>query len=189
MVLGPVRTREYEREGAKHRIIDRMIAWHLLAELGIDLQAFPSAAHCRSWAGLVSGENESAGKQKSSRSRKGNRTLRRAVTQSAWAVSHCKKGYLRPFFHRVKSRRGWAKAIVATSHKLLTIAFQVLNTERQYRELGSDYFDRINRVRSVSKMVERLEGWAIRYGCHQWGRTHKADLHPFSVQVQLTFLA
>ena len=137
--------------------IDRMIAWHLLAELGIDLQAFPDAAHCCSWAGLVPGENESAGKQKSSRCRKGSKTLRRVLTQSAWAVSHCKKGYLRAFFHRVKSRRGWAKAIVATSHKLLTIAFQVLKTDTPYRELGGDYFDRINPVRTVRKLVERLE--------------------------------
>jgi transposase len=90
--------------------IDRMVAWHLLAELGIDLAAFPDAAHCCSWAGMVPGENESAGKQKSSRCRKGNKTLRRVLTQAAWAVSHTKRGYLRAFFHRVKARRGWAKA-------------------------------------------------------------------------------
>jgi hypothetical protein len=134
-----------------------VVAWHLLAELGIDAKAFPDAAHCCSWAGMVPGENESAGKQKSSRCRKGNRTLRRVLSQSAWAVSHCKKGYLRAFFHRVKSRRGWAKAIVATSDKLLVIAFEVLKNSTPYIELGGDYFDRLNPARTARRLVERLE--------------------------------
>jgi transposase len=151
--------------------IDRIVAWHLLAELGIDLTAFPDAAHCCSWAGLVPGENESAGKQKSSSCRKGSKTLRRVLTQSAWAVSHCRKGYLRAFFHRLKSRRGWAKAIVATSHKLLIIVFQVLKTNTPYRELGDDYFDRRNPARSVRKLVERLEALG-----------HKVQLSPMEVK-------
>lgn len=141
--------------------IDRMVAWHLLAELGIDLKAFPDAAHCCSWAGLVPGENESAGKQKSSRCRKGNKTLRRVLTQAAWAVSHCKAGYLRAFFHRVKARRGWAKAIVATSHKILVIAFQVLKTNTPYAELGSNYFDQLHPVRTARKLVQRLEALGL----------------------------
>jgi transposase len=91
--------------------VDRLVAWHLLAELGPDLKAFPDADHCCSWAGMVPGENESAGKHKSTRCRKGNKFLRRVLTQAAWAVSHCKKGYLRGFFHRVKARRGWATAV------------------------------------------------------------------------------
>jgi transposase len=137
--------------------IDRLVAWHLLAELGIDLKAFPDAAHCCSGAGMAPGENESAGKQKSSRCRKGNKTLRRVLTQAAWAVSHCRKGYLRAFFHRIKTRRGWAKAIVATSHKLLVIAFQVLRTNTPYVELGGDYFDQLNPVKTTRKLVQRLE--------------------------------
>jgi transposase len=141
--------------------VDRMVAWHVLAELGIDLKAFPDAAHCCSWAGMVPGENESAGKQKSSRCRKGNKTLRRVLTQAAWAVSHCKSGYLRAFFHRVKARRGWAKAIVATSHKILTIAFQVLKTSTPYVELGGDYFDRLNPARTARKLVQRLEALGL----------------------------
>ena len=106
---------------------------------------------------MVPGENESAGKQKSNRCRKGNKTLRRVLTQAAWAVSHCKKGYLRAFFHRVKARRGWGKAIVATGHKILTIAFQVLKTNTSYKELGDDYFDRLNPARATRKLVQRLE--------------------------------
>ncbi len=137
--------------------VDRLVAWHLLAELGVDLKAFPDAAHCSSWAGMVPGENESAGRQKSTRCRKGNKTLRRILAQAAWATSHCKKGYLRAFFHRVKARRGWAKAIVATGHKILTIAFQILRTATPYKELGDDYFDRLNPARATKRLVQKLE--------------------------------
>ena len=137
--------------------IDHIVAWHILAELGIDLTAFPDAEHCCSWAGMVPGENESAGKHKSNRCRKGNKTLRRVLTQAAWAASHCKKGYLRAFFHRIKVRRGWAKAIVATGHKILTIAFQILKTKTAYIELGDDFFDRLNPAKATRKLVQRLE--------------------------------
>ena len=137
--------------------IDRLVAWHLLAELGIDLKAFPDADHCCSWAGMVPGENESAGKQKSTRCRKGNKTLRRVLAQAAWAVSHCRKGYLRAFFYRLKARRGWAKAIVATGHKILAIAFQLLKTNTPYQELGDDYFDQLHPARATRKLVQRLE--------------------------------
>lgn len=137
--------------------VDRIVAWHLLAELGVDLKAFPDAAHCCSWAGMVPGENESAGRQKSNRCRKGNKILRRVLAQAAWAASHCKRGYLRGFFHRVKSRRGWAKAIVATGHKILTIVFHMLKTNTPYTEPGDDYFDRRNPARATRKLVQRLE--------------------------------
>jgi transposase len=137
--------------------VDRIVAWHLLAELGVDLKAFPDAAHCCSWAGMVPGENESAGKHKSNRCRKGNKTLRRVLAQAAWAASHCKKGYLRAFFHRTKSRRGWGKAIVATGHKILTIAFQMLKTKTPYRDFGDDYFDRLNPARATKNLIQRLE--------------------------------
>ena len=137
--------------------VDRIVAWHLLAELGVDLKAFPTADQCCSWAGMVPGENESAGKKKSNKCRKGNKTLRRVLAQAAWATSHCKKGYLRAFFHRIKSRRGWAKAIVATGHKILTIAFQMLRTNTPYIELGDDFFRRLNPARTTRRLVQQLE--------------------------------
>jgi transposase len=137
--------------------VDRIVAWHLLAELGLDLKAFPDADHCCSWAGMVPGENESAGKQKSNRCRKGNKTLRRVLAQAAWAASHCKKGYLKGYFRRIKARRGWGKAIVATGHKILAIAFQMLRTNTPYRELGDDYFDQLNPTRATKRLVQRLQ--------------------------------
>jgi len=105
----------------------------------------------------VPGENESAGQTKSTRCRKGNRALRRVLTQAAWAASHCKKGYLRAFFHRVKARRGWAKALVATAHKILLIAYQLLKDRQPYRDLGDNYFDRLNPARTAKRLLQRLQ--------------------------------
>jgi transposase len=137
--------------------VDRLVAWHLIAELGVDMTVFPDADHCASWAGLVPGENESAGHSKSNRCRKGNRVLRRVLTQAAWAASRCKKGYLRAFFRRCKGRSGWAKAIVATAHKILTIAYCMLRDGTPYRDLGDDYFDKLNPARTAKRLIERLQ--------------------------------
>src|SRR5581483_6402913 len=101
--------------------MNEIVAWTVIAELGIDMGVFPTAAHVCSWAGLCPGTNESAGKQISSSTRKGNRYLRRGLLQAAWAATNDKTTYLRVFFQRVKSRKGWGKAIVALAHKLLII--------------------------------------------------------------------
>ena len=114
--------------------VDRVVAWHLIAELGVDMTVFPNADHCASWAGLVPGENESAGQNHSTRCRKGNRELHRVLTQAAWAAARCKKGYLRAFFYRCKGRSGWAKALIAAAHKILEIAYCMLRDGTPYRE-------------------------------------------------------
>jgi transposase len=75
--------------------VERVMAWHLIAELGVDMSVFPDADHCASWAGVCPGSCESAGKRLSERTKKGNKYLRRVLTQAAWAVSHCQDGYLR----------------------------------------------------------------------------------------------
>jgi transposase len=136
--------------------MNEVVAWTVIAELGVDMSVFPTAAQVCSWAGLCPGTNESAGKQISSSTRKGNRYLRRGLLQAAWAATNDKTTYLRVFFHRVKSRKGWGKAIVALAHKLLIIAYEILKTKTPYYELGPDYYDQMNPEKTIQRLVERL---------------------------------
>ena len=142
--------------------VDRMVAWHLIAELGTDLTVFPTADHCASWAGRTPGEDESAGRQRSTRCKKGNKFLRRVLVQSAWAASRCKQGYLRALFYRIQARRGYSKAVVAVRHKILVIAYHILRTGIPFFDLGDDYFDRLNPTRTARRLVPRLERLGLR---------------------------
>jgi transposase len=137
--------------------VERVVAWHLIAELGADMSVFPDADHCASWAGVCPGSCESAGKQLSTRTKKGNKYLRRVLTQAAWAVSHCKHGYLRAFFYRVKARRGWGKAIMAVAHKILVFAYCILKTGTPYQDLGDNYFDNLHPERVAQRLLQRLQ--------------------------------
>src|SRR5262249_36607935 len=115
------------------------------------------AAHAASWAGLAPGNNQSGGKRRSGRTNKGNRWLRRALVQSAWAVSHKRNCFLTAQFHRRAARQGEKKAIVATAHQLLVIAFYILRDGTVYREKGGTYFDQLNPERTKRKLIVRLE--------------------------------
>ena len=137
--------------------VDQIVAWHLIAEMGADMSVFPDADHCASWAGLSPGTCESAGKQLSGHTKKGNKYLRRILTQAAWAASRCKDGYLQAFFYRVKARRGWGRATLATAHKIVVIAYSILKTGSVYQELGGDYFDKLHPDRTAPRLVRRLE--------------------------------
>ena len=135
---------------------DEMTAWALIAEMGTDMSVFPTAGHVASWAGMCPGTNESAGRQMSARTRKGNRYLRRALLQGAWAATRKKDSYLRAFFNRLMYRKGWGKAIVALAHKLLVIAYGIMKTRTPYSELGSNNYDQLNPERTIQKLVQRL---------------------------------
>jgi transposase len=143
--------------------VDWITAWTIVAELGDDLSQFPDADHAASWAGLVPGSNESAGKRRSSRARHGNCYLRRALCQSAWAVSHKKDCYLTAHFYRRASRSGVKKAILATAHQILIIAYHILREGTRYQERGGDFYDRLNPEKAQRRLTERLErlGWQV----------------------------
>jgi transposase len=143
--------------------VDWITAWTILAELGDDMSKFPDADHAASWAGLVPGSYESAGKRKSSRARHGNCWLRRALCQSAWAVSHKKDCYLTAHFYRRAARSGMKKAILATAHQILIIAFHILRDGTQYKERGGDFYDRLNPEKAQRRLTQRLErlGWQV----------------------------
>jgi len=134
--------------------IRRLLAITLVAEIGVDVDQFPAASHLASWAGLCPGNNESGGKRKSGKTRKGNAWLRRALCEAAWGASHTKNTYLVAQFRRLAARRGVKRATMAVAHTILVIAYHMLKNRCQYQELGGDYFDRLLQQLGLSVTVE-----------------------------------
>lgn len=137
--------------------INQRVAEGVLSEMGVDMSCFPTDGHAASWAGLCPGNNESAGKRKSGKTRKGDRWLRRYLIEAAWAASRKKGSYLSALYHRLVVRRGKKKAITAVAHKLLVIIYHMLKDQASYQELGSDHFNKLNAVRVQRHHVKRLE--------------------------------
>ena len=137
--------------------VARTIAEVSLAELGTDMARFPTDRHCASWSGLCPGQDESAGKRRSGRTRKGSPALRGALIQAAHAAGRSKDTYLSAQYHRLSARRGKKRAAVAVAHTILTVIYHILRTGRSYEELGGNFFDERDKERIARRQVARLE--------------------------------
>jgi len=140
--------------------IGKSHAEQLLAEIGLGKDIsnqFPTAAHLCSWAGMVPGNNESAGKKKSGRTRKGNKKLRSALVEAAHSAAKTKNTYLSSQYQRLSVRIGKKRAAVAVGHTILTIVYHMLNKRQPYIELGADYFDRRKKEIVIRQSIKRLE--------------------------------
>ena len=133
------------------------IATIFIAELGVDLERFPTAGHAASWAGLCPGHHESAGKRRGGRPRDGNRWIRQAFTQAGWAAARTKGTYLHAQFRRLCARRGAKRAAFAMGHRIFVCCYQLIATGQAYRELGDDYFDRREREQIAGRLRRRLK--------------------------------
>jgi transposase len=128
----------------------------MVAEIGVDMTRFATAAHLISWTGLCPRSDESAGKRRSTRVRKGAPWLKTALVTAAWAAVRVKNSYLQAQFHRLRSRRGAKKAILAVAASMLTAVYHMLKNGVPYQDLGADHFSRRDHAKIVLRLVRRL---------------------------------
>jgi transposase len=137
--------------------VSRLTASYIAAELGGDMSVFPTTGDCAGWSGLCPGNNESAGKHYSGKTRSGNNWLKRALCQAAWAASHTKNTYFSAQFRRLAAKRGAKRAVIAVAHSMLTAIHVMLKQGKKYQELGADYFEKLHSEDFKRYLVRKLE--------------------------------
>ena len=133
----------------------------VISVIGTDRSRFPTDAHLSSWAGLCPGDNESAGKRKSGKTRKGNALLRSNLVTCAHAAARNKSSYFYAQFMRISAHRGKKRAYVAVAHSLLVAIYHILKDGVVFRDLGANYYNQFNKERKINAYLKKLKvlGW------------------------------
>jgi len=142
--------------------VNETVARIVVAEIGVEMSQFPTAKQSASWAGMCPGNNESAGKRKSGKTSKGSPYLRAALVQAAWAATHQKDSYLAAQYRRMVKRMGKKRALVAVAHSILVIIYHVLKEREEYKDLGSEYFERRDVEKQRKRLIKRLESLGLK---------------------------
>jgi transposase len=148
---------------AQHKLLMTIpgVNWYiaavLIAEIGVDMTVFLSAYHLAAWAGVCPGNNESAGKHRAGKARRGNVHLKTALVGAATSAARTNGTYLKDKYHRLRARRGNLRAAVAIAHKILIAAYHMLTRQLPYQDLGGSYLDKLDETRTTNNLVRRLE--------------------------------
>jgi transposase len=138
-------------------LIERRSAENILAEIGPDMSFFASDDNLVSWSGLCPGSDESAKKNRSGKTPKGNQWLRRALVEPSWGAARRKDGYLGALYRGIAARRGEKRAVIAVARTILQSAWHVLSKGVDYKELGGDYFDKLHGDKTRNNLIKRLQ--------------------------------
>ena len=144
--------------------IGRTSAEQIIAEIGVDMSRFPTAGHLCAWAGVSPGDNESAGRRKSGKTRKGNRTLKKTLIQCATSAVNNKDSFAHAQYQRLVVRKGRNKAIVAVAHSMLIAIYHVLSGNL-YRDLGADYYTQFNKDKKIKSLCKQLQKLGVEVPC------------------------
>jgi transposase len=136
--------------------VSRISAQIVIAEIGTDMSQFPTAGHLLSWAGLAPRLDESAGKRRSTRVKKGAPWLKPVLVQCAWGAARAKNSYFHALFLRLKARRGAKKAVIAVAASILTTVYHMLTDGTCYQDLGPEHFARRDPARTVQQLADRI---------------------------------
>lgn len=141
--------------------IGRRSAERILAETGTNMEQFRNADHFASWAGLVPGSNESAGKKKSGKIRKGNLFLKSTLVECAHAAVRCKQSYFYAKYCKIAARRGAKRAIIAVAHSMILAIYHIIKNKEHFVDLGSDYYNTINAEKIMKRNIRSLQSFGV----------------------------